>query len=394
MVNSEEIGDGSISYLKDGTPIFKLSSHPQNPIVKPQDLGLVWYEEGELRVGAVFNGGAEVFRGKVMLTPRCHKGYREGRFFDEKLGIERTCFENYISEVWVLESRDGLNFIPSGSGSVIKGDGSSHRDFIYGIEDIRITKCGGYYILIGCGKLKPPFKGENGDRIAIYTTEDFNTIRYHGIIRSFDSRNAVLFPEPITDKIYMLLRFHPNIHLVSLEAGLDQLLEPESERSSRFWDRVYERREENILLKAGELSHEREKIGPGAPPIKTEDGWLLIYHAVGEIGREMCEMYGLPGEIERGYSVCAALLDLNEPGKVLARTPHPIYIPSHPWELYGSREYPVDVPCVVFPMGAIVHKGKLLIYAGAGDKYVCLLTCDLRMLLDYLQLVAPPQPQP
>ena len=380
ILRTEEIGDGSISYLKNGDPIFRLSSHPENPVVKPDELGLTWYEGEKLRVGAVFNGGAEIFRDKIILTPRCHKGYRKKEFFDEKLGIKRTCLENYISEVWVLQSEDGVGFSPS--GTVIKGDGSDHTDFVHGIEDIRIVRFRERYILIGCGKIKPPFKGENADRVAIYSTEDFDTIRYHGIIRHFDSRNAVLFPDLISDKVYMLLRFHPNIHITSLEAGLDQLLEPES--YSRSWKKVYESREENILLKAGELPHEREKIGPGTPPIRTEKGWLIIYHGVGVIKREICEIYGLSEKIERGYSVCAALLDLDDPGKVLARTHHPIYIPSLPWELYGDDRYPVDVPAVVFPMGAIIHRGKLLIYAGAGDKYVILLTCDLKMLLDYL----------
>jgi predicted GH43/DUF377 family glycosyl hydrolase len=50
----------------------------------------------------VFNGGAEYFEDRVILLPRCHKNYKKGKFFDEKLGMERDCLENYISEVWPL----------------------------------------------------------------------------------------------------------------------------------------------------------------------------------------------------------------------------------------------------------------------------------------------------
>ena len=89
-------------------------------------------------------------------------------------------------------------------------------------------------------------------------------------------------------------------------------------------------------------------------------------------------------QLRRGYSVSAALLASDDPRRVLRRTRLPIYIPSAPYELNGDDEYPVDVPAVVFPVGALVHDGKLLVYAGAGDKYVELLSCGLTKLVDYL----------
>ncbi|MFQ6093655.1 MAG: hypothetical protein ACE5OR_13455, partial [bacterium] len=141
---------------------------------------------------------------------------------------------------------------------------------------------------------------------------------------------------------------------------------------------------QNLLLEAGHYPHEREKIGPGTQVIRTERGWLLIYHAVGEIGDNICKAYGLREKIERGYSICAALLDLDDPKKVLCRTRNPIYIPSAPYELHGNDQYPVDVPAVVFPVGAFVRKEKLIIYAGAGDKYIILLSCNLNNLVNYL----------
>jgi predicted GH43/DUF377 family glycosyl hydrolase len=78
------------------------------------------------------------------------------------------------------------------------------------------------------------------------------------------------------------------------------------------------------------------------------------------------------------------LLDLNNPKKVICRTKNPIFIPSKPYELSGDEQYPVDVPAVVFPVGAIVRDGKLLVYCGAGDKYITLLSCNLNSLIDYL----------
>jgi predicted GH43/DUF377 family glycosyl hydrolase len=289
--------------------------------------------------------------------------------------------ENYISEVWPLISLDGVNFVRM-QDMTIRGDGTDHTDFTYGIEDVRVVKHDQGYLLIGCGKIRPSFVGTSADRIAAYSTSDFTNISYHGIVDSFDSRNAVPFSESVNEEMYILLRLYPNIHLDTLECGLQQLLAPAKYRE--YWEKIYERKSRTLLLGSGYYPHEKEKIGPGTQVIRTTRGWLIIYHAVGEIGREVCRAYGLEGTIPRGYSICAALLDLENPARVLCRTRNPIYIPSAPYELDGSNEYPIDVPAVVFPMGAIVRRNKLVIYAGAGDKYVILLGCKLDNLVGYL----------
>jgi len=381
MILTEEIGSGSVRKLPSGATIFQLDSYKKNPVVKPQDIGLTWEEEGEQKIGAVFNSGAEIYDNRVVLLPRCHHHYKKGTFFDQRIGKERACMENYISEVWVLISDDGINFHRY-DNIVIRGDGSEHQDFKYGIEDIRIIRYPDFYLLVGCGKIKPPFKGSNADRTAIYSTTDFQEITYHGIISAFDGRNTVPFSEPADGTLYTLLRFHPNIHLAQLEDGIEQILDPK--KYQKNWEKIYNNRAKNLLIQSGKLPHEKEKVGPGTQIIKTAQGWLFIYHAVGEISEEICQAYGLPDKIERGYSVCAALLDLNDPRKLLCRTKSPIYIPSAPYELYGNDQYPVDVPAVVFPVGAITVKDKLLIYAGAGDKYTILLGCNINNLLDYL----------
>ena len=376
-----KLGEGSVVKLDSEEVIFKLDSFENNPIVKPQDLGFTWHENGELKIGAVFNGGAEMFQDKIILMPRCHKKYHEGRFVDERTGIERICLENYVSEIWPLISDDGVRFTRY-RNVVIQGDGTDHQDFTYGIEDIRIVKYNHRYLLIGCGKVKPAFKGTNADRVAIYSTDDFVKITYHGIIKTFDSRNAVPFPEPVKGRHFIFLRFHPNIHLDFLEAGIDQLLNPSKHRE--YWEKIYERRSQSLLMEAGRYPHEKEKIGPSTQVIKTDRGWLFIYHAVGEIENHICDVYGLSKKIERGYSICAALLDLDNPRKVLCRTKKPIYIPSAHYELYGNDLYPIDVPAVVFPVGALVRKDKLILYAGAADKYIILLSCNLSKLVEYL----------
>jgi len=195
-------------------------------------------------------------------------------------------------------------------------------------------------------------------------------------------RNTVIFPEMVSDENYILLRFGKNIHIDVMEAGMNQLLQPSKYRL--LWDKVYKRRKETILLEVGHYPHEKEKIGPGPPPFRTEKGWLLIYHGVGEINSSIGRVYGLYPKINRSYSICAALLDLDNPTKVLCRTKNPIYIPSEPWELYGNEIYPADIPAVVFPMGLIAANNKMLLYCGAGDKYVVLLSFHLDTFIEYL----------
>lgn len=377
---ARKLGDGEL--FKVGSDYgFRLDSWAENPVVSPQDIGLTWLESGQLQVGAVFNGGVELFRDKVVLLPRCHKNYRSGKYFDRKLGVERTCLEDYVSEVWVLESEDGINFRRC-DGLSIKADGTSQEDFVHGIEDIRVVRYEERFLLVGCGKTKPPFKGENADRIAVYSTPDFTQIHYHGMVEGFDSRNAVPFPCQLDGKLYTLFRFHPHIHLDYLEAGLEQLLSPSEHGAA--WQELYSRRDASILLEAGKYPHEKEKIGPGPQLILTERGWLVIYHAVGEIGAEFCRAYGVSENMPRSYSICAALIDRQDPKRVLCRTKMPLYVPSFPFELYGDERFPVDVPAVVFPVGGIVYEGKLLLYCGAGDKYVIVVGCSLENLLEYL----------
>ncbi len=373
-----ESGDGDIVEV-DGKQVYKLGEYYHNPILKPWDLGLKWVENNIVRYGSVFNGGAAIYEDRVILMPRIHKNYVKKKRFDEEHGIERYYMENYVSRVWVLESRDGIRFRHRDGLELTP----QTRDFMYGIEDIRIAHMyNNEYILVGCGKIKPPFKGSGGDRVAFYRTYDFKNIDYLGIIDAFDSRNAFPFPELIDNDLYMIFRFHPNMHLDKLKYGYNQIIKPMKYRD--VWMEIYENKNANLLLKAGQYIHENEKIGGGPPPIKTREGWLLLYHGVGEINRKMMSLYDISKPIKKGYSVSAAILDLNDPRKVIARTKYPLYVPHKEWELEGGANYEVDVPYVVFPVGAITYKDKLLIYAGAGDKYITILTTKIDKLIDYL----------
>jgi predicted GH43/DUF377 family glycosyl hydrolase len=98
-------------------------------------------------------------------------------------------------------------------------------------------------------------------------------------------------------------------------------------------------------------------------PIKTSEGWLVIYHGV---------------SIDKVYSAGALLLDLKEPFKIIGRTKEPILKPETSYEKNG------DVPNVVFPTGACILDDNLYVYYGGADKVCCVATIELDLLLEYL----------
>src|SRR3989304_9253128 len=110
-------------------------------------------------------------------------------------------------------------------------------------------------------------------------------------------------------------------------------------------------------------SWEKRKIGVGPPPVKTTDGWLIIYHGVDE---------------NYVYRSGAALLDVDEPRRIVARSRAPILEPEEPYEKKGF------VPDVVFPQAAMVLEGTLYVFYGAADTVTCVATAHLEELLSWL----------
>jgi len=108
---------------------------------------------------------------------------------------------------------------------------------------------------------------------------------------------------------------------------------------------------------------EFRKIGCCGSPIETDEGWLLIYHGV---------------DFNHVYRTGLALLDLDDPSKVIARLPYAVFEPKTDWELFG------DVNNVVFPEGAIVRDGVVHMYYGAADLVIGHATAKLEDLVDAL----------
>src|SRR5260370_38534555 len=137
---------------------------------------------------------------------------------------------------------------------------------------------------------------------------------------------------------------------------------------SRSSDLVHWGRHEHLL--GGVTAWESGKIGAGTPPLKTADGWLVLFHGNHRPSR--------PGDVG-SYAAGAILLDLEHPGQVLRRTPEPILEPSADFEINGF------VPRVVFPTGIVEQGETLLVYYGAADTGTGLVGLDRNEVMAALQ---------
>lgn len=170
-------------------------------------------------------------------------------------------------------------------------------------------------------------------------------------------KNVVFFPRRIDGKLCFMHRIKPDIQFVQINS-LDELCH-------EFWENYFLHLDEHILLSA-RFKHEVSYIGGGCPPLETREGWLVIYHSVYDT---------IAGYV---YCACAALLDLNDPQKEIARLPYALFKPDQEWELKG------EVNNVCFPTGAIIWGDELYIYYGAADEQIACATVVLADLLTEL----------
>ena len=313
----------------NGVELF--NRHAANPILTTGD----W----PYPANAVFNPAAVTLNGETILLVRV----------EDLRGI---------SHLTVARSANGIDGWTVASEPLLAPDEDDPHEQ-WGFEDPRVVWIDELdRFVITCTAYGPA-----GPAVYLATTEDFATVERHGVIRQPEDKNAALFPHRIDGKWVLLHRPKTEFGgargeiLLSRSPDLlnwsapEQVLQP---RAGAWWDSL--------------------RIGMGPPPIQTPDGWLLIYHGVKET---------VSGEL---YRVGLALLDLEEPTRVLRRLPNWILAPVAPYERTG------DVPNVVFPCG-LVHDeaaGEIRLYYGAADSCIGLATIGLEELLEAV-LAAPPE---
>lgn len=256
----------------------------------------------------------------------------------EKMGIEDprvVRFENrYYMFCTVYNGRDACLGLTSSDDHLHFGP----RDLIGPLMTRRHASA----IVKGNPKLKPQYDW--------WSAEDQDGIIWE--------KDATILPRRINGKIVFIHRLQPNIQIAYIDS-LDQLGDQD------FWEDYLPTMDKHLMMER-EAWWEKSHMGMGPVPIETPDGWLMIYH-------------GVSLKPNKSYRAGAALLDLNDPQRVIGRTPEPLFEPVEEWEKVG------DVDNVVFPEGLAIRGNNLDIYYGGADSVIGRISVRFDHLVDYLK---------
>ena len=288
---------------------MKLTRYPGNPVLAP-------IEAHEWESRTVFNCGVAYDNGAVILIYRAQ-------------GVGSN-----VSRLGFAASTDGVHFSRLDRPVFEPADLTE----VWGVEDPRISRMDDAYHMLYTAW------SPLGIQVAMASTTNFFTWQRHGIVLPGpDNKDAALFPEKVGGRYVMFHRIPPDIWL----AYSDDLIHWGDYR------RIMQPRPDNW---------DSLKIGAGGPPLKTEHGWLCIYHGVSS---------------DRVYRLGVALLDLDDPSRVVHWPREAVLEPQEAWELEG------DVPNVVFTCGTAEIDGLYFVYYGGADKFIGVATANKADLLDF-----------
>ncbi len=342
-----------VKFAPEAAPLFGSAKQPFP--LKITKLPAPIAEPGGLNLVPVYNPGAitdERNDGGVHMLMR----FTQGKEYPDR---------PFFSVIGYAHSKDGILIDTSGVRTVF----APNEPYTWGYEDPRITKIDDRYYIVMTG-----YDGKT-PQINLVTTTNFKEFNNVGMIgpQGVDDKDAFFHPGKVVDPadgqekfmLYHRVSSTGNIQYVLAES-IEQLKDPD------FWKEQMkpEVLEAHTLMKKRPGTWEN-KLGGGIPPIKTKDGWLFVYHASSQ---------------DRVYRGGVALLDLNDPRKVIHRSPDFIMEPELEYETKGP------VPNVVFPQGYTIREDllnpgnpDLYIYYGAADKNVGLAKVKLDHLLEYVK---------
>jgi len=341
---------------------------PENPLLSPRN---VRPTRPDFVVQCLLNPGALKYKGRfglllrvaerprqeegwittVIRNPACSEGTEILRFrlSDPEVDVsdprilshKGKSYLTTLSHLRLAWSDDGVHFTVD-ERPALEGDGPQET---YGMEDCRVTQIGSLYCLTYSAAFA------HGYGVGLVTTRDWATYDRHGMIFPTPNKDCTLFPEMIGE-IYWALHRPSSTTL----GGSDIWI-------ARSPDLVHWGRHE-CVVRTREGLWDNARVGAGAAPIRTDSGWLVIYHGANNQHR---------------YCLGAFLLDLNDPARVLARSLNPIMEPLAEYERCGFFGN------VVFTNGHIVEGDRVKVYYGASDEVVCGAEFSLSELVDSME---------
>lgn len=269
---------------------------------------------------------------------------------DEFIGVFRADHKNGRPQLHMGYSKDALTW--NIEDEEIHWKDELGNDYQPGYAyDPRLVKIEDTYYIIWCTDF-------GGASLGIGMTKDFRSfVRLENPFIPFN-RNGVLFPRKINGKYMLLSRPSDSGHTPFGDIFISE------SPDMQYWGK-----HRKVMSKGGSGWWQGTKIGTGPIPIETTEGWLLFYHGVSGT----CNGFV--------YSMGAALLDKDNPSKVLYRTRDYILTPEMPYETTGF------VPNVAFPCATLhdAETGRIAIYYGAADTYVAVAYTQLDELVDYMK---------
>jgi predicted GH43/DUF377 family glycosyl hydrolase len=299
--------------------------YKNNPVLTPS----MW----PYRINSVFNAGATIFEDKILLLVRV----------EDMRGFSHLC---------KVVSKDGYTGWEIEQEPALTPKASDFPEEKYGIEDPRIVKLEDdpRYAIVYTSF------SEFGPLVSLATTEDFKTFRRYGVIMPPDDKDASLFPRKFGGRWVLIHRPSPTSYL--LGAHIWMSFSPDL----KHWG------DSTILLPARRGSWwDAYKVGLGPQPIETPEGWLIIYHGVKTTAAGSLYRLGL------------ALLDLDDPSKIVKRCDEWVFGPNEYYERVG------DVPDVTFPCGVVLRGDELIMYYGAADTTMAIAAASLKEVLDFIK---------
>lgn len=345
-----------------------------NPIIIPADIKPT---RPDFKVDCVFNAGVTKFKKETILLLRVAESpisldvniikipylkeidneqtlvIKEIEKTDKRYDFSDSRTISYIGDTYIqyltsishfriARSTDGINFKISDI-PFIKPDTKYEA---FGCEDPRITKIDGrYYINYSA-------VSSLGIATGLAVTDNFEDVEKLGIIFEPDNRDVCLFPEKINGEYYAIHR------PMQKYIGKPEIWVAKSSNLKYWGDHKH-------LLGASKTQWDSLKLGGGAQMLKTEKGWLQIYHGVDKKER---------------YCLGALLLDINNPNKIIAKSKNPLLEPKEKYEIEGFFKN------VVFSCGALIEDNNLKIYYGAADEVMCLAEITIDNLWKHLDL--------
>ncbi|MBR0457635.1 MAG: glycoside hydrolase family 130 protein [Victivallales bacterium] len=317
------------------TPEF-IKKSPCNPLLSATDLPYA--------SSLVFNAGVTKYNGKYVMV------------FRNDYNMKREDRSHAQTNLGLATSDDGIHWTVAPKPCWAVSDDEIRR-----VYDPRLTVIDGKCYVCFAMDTKHGLRG------GVAMTEDFDKFEILSLSAP-DNRNMVLFPEKIKG---MFLRLERPLPVYGRDANHKESFDLWCSFSPdlRFWG------DTSLVLPAENVAYANSKIGPGAPPIKTKDGWLCAIHAVTKVEEELPAWHA---NWHKVYFAGLMLLDLDDPSKVLSVSKKPLLVPEEPYELDGFRG------SVIFPGGMILEdSGEVKIYYGAADTVECLATADVNDLVKF-----------